>query len=59
MKRSRKGVRGKEMRVKDWDGNMLMEGNAVWHRWADNFDELQASIGAVGGDNRMHVFQDN
>ena len=51
------------MRVKDKDGNMLVEVNAVRHRWAKYFDELvnvkdgvQASVVAVGDDRRMPVF---
>ena len=53
MKREQKGVHGEEMRVKDWDGYMLVEGKAVRYRWAEYFDELlnvQASIVAVVGD---------
>ena len=40
MKRVRKREQGKEMRVKDRDGNMLVDGKAVKHRWAEYFDEL-------------------
>ena len=36
--RERKGVQGEEMRVNDRDGNMLVEGKAVRHRWAKYFD---------------------
>ena len=34
VKRVRKGVQGEEVRVKDKDGNMLVEGKAVRHKWA-------------------------
>ena len=40
MRRVRNGVQGVEMRVKDKDGNMLVEVNTVRHRWAKYFDEL-------------------
>ena len=63
VKRVRKGVQGEEMRVKDRDGNMLVEGKAVRHRWAEYFDELlnvqdgvQANVVAIGGDRRMPMF---
>ena len=32
-KRVREGVQGEEMKVKDKDGNILVEGKAVKHRW--------------------------
>ena len=35
VKRVRKGLQGEETRVKDRDGNMLVEGKAVRHRWAE------------------------
>ena len=38
-KRVRKGEQGEEMRNKDRNGNMLVEGKAVRHRWAEYFDE--------------------
>ena len=54
VKRVLKRVQGEEMRVKDKDGNMLMERNAVRLRWAENFGKLfnvqdcvQASIVGV------------
>ena len=28
------------MRVEEMDGNMLVKGKVVRHRWADYFDEL-------------------
>ena len=63
VKRVRKGVQGEELRVKDRDGTMLVEGKAVRQRWAEYFDELlnvqdgvQASIVALGGARRMPVF---
>ena len=53
----RKGKQDEGMRVKDKDGNMLVEGNAVRKRWAEYFDELmnveddlQESIVEAGGD---------
>ena len=56
VKRIRKGVLGDEMRIKNRDGNMLVERKKVRHRWAEYFDELlnmqdgeQASIVVVGG----------
>ena len=59
----RKGEQGKEMRVKDRNGNMLVEGQAVRNRCADYIYELlnvqngvHASVVAVGGDRRMPVF---
>ena len=59
----RKGEQGDEMRVKDRDGNMLIEGNAARRRWAEYFEELlnaqdsvEASVVAVDGDKRMPVF---
>ena len=62
VKRVWKGVQGEEMRVKDSDGNILVEGKAVRRRWAKYFDELlnvqedvQASVLTVGGDRRMLV----
>ena len=52
------------MRKKDRDGNMLVEGKAVRHRWAEYFyelpnvqDSVQASFVAEGGDRRMPMFQ--
>ena len=52
--RVRKGVQREEMRVKDRDGNMLVEGKAVRHRWCEYFDKLlnvqdgvQANVVAV------------
>ena len=54
---------GKEKRVKDRDGNMLVEGNSVKPRWAEYFDKLlnmedgvHASIVAEGGDRRIPIF---
>ena len=40
MNRLRKGAQEEEMRVKDKDGNMLVEGKAVRHRWVEYFNEL-------------------
>ena len=40
VKRVRKGEQGVVMRVKDRDGNMLIEGKAASHRWAEYFEEL-------------------
>ena len=63
VKRFRREIQREEMRVKDRDGNMLVEGNAVRHRWAEYYDEMlnvedgvHASIVAVGGDRNMSVF---
>ena len=63
VKRLRKGEQGEEMRVKDREGNMLIEGKAAKRRWAEYFEELlsvqdgvQASVVPVGGDRRMPVF---
>ena len=47
------------MRVKDRDGNMLIEGMAARHRWDEYLEELlnvQASVVTVGSDRRMPVF---
>ena len=35
VKRVRKGVQEEEMRVKNRDGHMLVDGKAVRHRWAE------------------------
>ena len=63
VKRMRKGVQGEEMRVNDRDGNMLVVGKAVKHRWAEYFDELlneqngvKASFVAMNDDRWMPVF---
>ena len=40
VKSVRRGVQGEEMRIKDSDGNMQVEGKALRHRWVDYFDEL-------------------
>ena len=55
VKRARKGGQREVMRVKDSDGNMLVERKAVRHSWAEYFDKLlnildgvQASFMAVG-----------
>ena len=54
VKRARKGVQGEVVRVKDSDGNLLVERKAVRHSWAEYFNKLlnmldgvQASIVAV------------
>ena len=59
----RKGEQREDMRVKDREGNMLIDGKAARRRWAEYFEELlnvqdgvQASVVAVGGDRRMPVF---
>ena len=51
------------MKVKDRDGNLLVEGNAVRQRWTEYYEllngegDVQASIGVVGTDCRMPVFR--
>ena len=50
LKRVRKRVKGEEMRVKDRDGNMQVEGKAVNHRWAEYFDELVECAGRCAGE---------
>ena len=57
VKKVRKGVQGEEMKVKDRDGNMLVEEKTVRHRRAENFDELlntydgvQSIVVPVSGD---------
>ena len=60
---ARKEEQGQEMKLKDKDGNMLVEENEVRQKWAEYFDEqlhvehtVQASTVAVGGNRKMHVF---
>ena len=40
VKRVRKGEQGEDIRAKDRDKNMLIEGKAVRRRWAEYFEEL-------------------
>ena len=63
VKRVQKGEQGEEMRVKDRDRNMLIEGKAARRRWSEYFEELlnvqdgvQANVVAVGSDRKMLVF---
>ncbi|MCP4254321.1 MAG: hypothetical protein GY775_13120, partial [Candidatus Scalindua sp.] len=63
VKRVRKGETGSEKRVKDLNGQLLVESEDVGKRWAEYFDELlnvederEVRIVAVGGERGMPVF---
>ncbi len=63
VKRVRKGETGSEKRVKDLNGQLLVDSKDVGRRWAEYFDELlnvederEVRIVAVGGERRMPVF---
>ena len=54
VKRVLNGEQGEEMRVKDMDENILIEGKAARRRWAKYFEDLLNVQN--GGDRRMPVF---
>ncbi|MCP4255879.1 MAG: hypothetical protein GY775_21255 [Candidatus Scalindua sp.] len=63
VKRVRKGETGSEKRVKDLNGQLLVESEDVGKRWAEYFDEIlnvederEVRIVAVGGERGMPVF---
>uniref|UniRef100_A0A8C8DHP6 ribonuclease H n=1 Tax=Oryzias sinensis TaxID=183150 RepID=A0A8C8DHP6_9TELE len=65
VKRVRKGVSGREEKVKTEDGRMLNEGNAVRKRWAEYFERLlnveedrDAVIGMDGRESRLNVLEE-
>jgi len=65
VKRIRKEESGREEKVKDKNGKLLVCGNEVKKRWAEYFEELlnvdderEANVVAIGSDRRMPVFGD-
>ncbi len=63
VKRVRKGETQSEERVKDLNGQLLVDSKDVGRRWAEYFDELlnvederEVRIVAVGSERRMPVF---